>query len=114
MGIGFSSRRRFIGALGAAAAVGLLAACGKEPAPIGRPQYGQDAQHTGRSAHAGPRAVKLLRTFDTNNPGVETPEPGWTPDIQSSAAIGPDGMIYIGNYSGNVFALRDPASGDKL
>jgi outer membrane protein assembly factor BamB len=85
------------------------------PAPIGRPQYGQDAQHTGRSAHAGPRAVKLLRTFDTTNPGVDTPEPGWDKsDIQSSFAVGPDGMMYIGNYLGNVYALRDPGKGDKL
>jgi outer membrane protein assembly factor BamB len=181
MGSGFTSRRKFIGALGAAAAIGMLTACGREPetivvtpaaapptpasppqaptaaaapatgapatsaavasappaaspapaptatavlprptatvspAPIGRPQYGQDAQHTGRSAHAGPRTVKLLRSFDTSNPGVDTPEPGWDKsDIQSSAAIAPDGTIYVGNYSGNVFALRDPGKGDSL
>ncbi|HEY3108846.1 MAG TPA: PQQ-binding-like beta-propeller repeat protein [Chloroflexota bacterium] len=174
-----TSRRTFIGTLGALAALGALTACGKEPetivvtpaaspppptatpqavappapaaeppaqptavmaaspttapvaaspttapprptatvspAPVGRPQYGQDAQHTGRSAHAGPRAVKLLRSFDTTHPGVDTPEPGWTnSDIQSSFAVGPDGTMYVGNYSGNMHALRDPGKGDKL
>jgi outer membrane protein assembly factor BamB len=180
MGSGFTSRRKFIGALGALAALGALTACGKEPetievtpaaapppptavpaaaavtqsgspapaapppamvaspttasqavapsptavpqptatvspAPVGRPQYGQDAQHTGRSAHAGPRAVRLLRGFDTSNPGVDTPEPGWDkPDIQSSFAVAPDGTMYVSNMAGNVLALRDPGKGDRL
>jgi outer membrane protein assembly factor BamB len=85
------------------------------PAPVGRPQFGQDAQHTGRSAHAGPRAVRLLRSFDTTNPGVDTPEPGWDkPDIQSSFAVAPDGTMYVSNMAGNVLALRDPGKGDRL
>ena len=88
------------------------------PAPptTGRPQYQGDAQHTGRSPHLGPTSQPaLLRTFDTTNPGVDLPDPGWTnPDIQCSCAIGPDGTIYVGNYLGNVFALRDGAAADKL
>jgi outer membrane protein assembly factor BamB len=72
-----------------------------------------DPQHTGRSPHAGPRQAVLLRTFDTAR--VETPDPGDPrPEIQSSAAIGPDGTIYIGNFPGNLFALRDPGRGDTL
>jgi outer membrane protein assembly factor BamB len=36
-------------------------------------------------------------------------------DIQSSAAIGPDGTAYIGLHSGMLFALRDPAgAGNQL
>src|SRR5207248_6579706 len=74
-----------------------------------------DPQHTGRSPHAGPRQARLIRQVDTTNPGVETTDPGDPrPEIQSSAAIGPDGTIYIGNFPGNLFALRDPGSGDRL
>ena len=31
------------------------------------------------------------------------------PDFQSSSAIGPDGTIYIANFSGMLFALRNDA-----
>jgi len=76
--------------------------------------YQMDAQHSGRSPHAGPRQVRLLRTFDTSRPEL-TPDPGGPArDIQSSAAIGPDGTIYIGNFPGTLFALRDPGQGDAL
>jgi len=75
--------------------------------------YQMDPQHTGRSPHAGPRQLVLLRSFDTAN--VETADPGDPrPNIESSAAIGPDGTIYIGNFPGNLFALRDPGNGDRL
>jgi outer membrane protein assembly factor BamB len=79
----------------------------------GRPMYQMDPQHTGRSPHTGPRGAVLLRTFDSGS--FPTQDPAIPrPDIQSSAAIGSDGTIYIGNYPGNLFALRDPGSGDKL
>lgn len=86
------------------------------PPSLGRAQYAGDAQHTGRSPHSGPtQPPKLLRTFDTINPGVELVEPGFDKiDLQSSAAIGPDGTIYIGNFPGHLLALRDPGLGDKL
>lgn len=73
-------------------------------APVaGRPMYQLDLRHTGRSPHAGPRWARVLRRFDTTNPGVETPEPGDPrPDVQCSAAIAPDGTIYIGTFPGNL------------
>jgi len=84
------------------------------PLPIGRPMYQMDAQHSGRSPHIGPRNVMLLRTFNTSR--IEVPDPVFgTADIQSSAAIAPDGTAYIGLHRGTVFALRDPAgAGNQL
>ena len=84
------------------------------PLPIGRPMYQMDAQHSGRSPHIGPRNVMLLRTFNTSR--IEVPDPVFgSADIQSSAAIAPDGTAYIGLHSGTVFALRDPAgAGNQL
>jgi outer membrane protein assembly factor BamB len=84
------------------------------PSPIGRPMYQMDAAHSGRSPYIGPRHPLLLRTFDTSV--VPTPDPIFgTSDIQSSAAIGPDGTAYIGLHNGTVFALRDPAgAGNQL
>jgi outer membrane protein assembly factor BamB len=84
------------------------------PLPIGRPMYQMDAQHTGRSPHIGPRQPILLRTFDTSM--LEVPDPIFgNSDIQSSAAIAPDGTAYIGLHSGTLFALRDPAgAGNQL
>ena len=74
-----------------------------------------DAQHTGRSSYAGPTDPVQLRTFDTLNPGVPTDQPGDPrPDIQSSASVGADGTIYLGNFRGNLEALRDPGSGQSL
>ena len=82
----------------------------------GRPMYQMDAQHTGRSPYTGPRQMTLLRSFDTAS--FDTPNPGDPPaqrlNIESSAAIAPDGTIYLGNFRGNLFALRDPGSGDRL
>jgi outer membrane protein assembly factor BamB len=84
------------------------------PLPIGRPMYQMDPQHTGRSPHIGPRQPILLRTFDTSV--VDVPDPIFgNSDIQSSAAIAPDGTAYIGLHSGTVWALRDPAgAGNQL
>jgi len=84
------------------------------PLPIGRPMYQMDAQHTGRSPSIGPRQPILLRAFNTSQ--VEVPDPVFgTADIQSSAAVGPDGTAYIGLHSGTLFALRDPAgAGNQL
>jgi len=77
--------------------------------------YQMDAQHTGRSAYAGPQQVVKLRSYDTANPGIETQEPGDPrSEIQSSAAIDSDGTIYVGNFPGNLFALRDPGQGEAL
>jgi outer membrane protein assembly factor BamB len=76
--------------------------------------YQMDAQHTGRSPYVGPRQPLLLRTFNTSV--VEVPDPVFgNADIQSSAAIAPDGTAYIGLHSGTVFALRDPVgAGNQL
>ncbi len=72
-----------------------------------------DSQHTGRSPYAGPTNPVSLRTFDTLSPPTDQPgDP--RPDIQSSAAVGADGTIYIGNFQGNLEALRDPGSGQSL
>lgn len=82
-------------------------------ASAGKLMYQMDPQHTGRSPHRGPRQAKVLRTFDTLS--VNTPNPGDPrPNIESSAAIGPDGTMYLGNFPGNMLALRDPGSGDSL
>jgi outer membrane protein assembly factor BamB len=80
------------------------------PALVGRPMYQMDAQHSGRSSHAGPRDPILRRSFETAN---FLTRDGSTPtsDIQSSAAIAPDGTIYLANHLGVLFALRDPRRG---
>src|SRR5262249_12099564 len=137
----FSTRRSYrqvalAAALGGAA---LLAACQQpnkpapivvapratEPAPVattvaptpaptalaGRPQYQMNAQHTGRSPYSGPNAPRLLRSFDSAAMPVQAPgDP--RPEIQSSAAIAPDGTIYVGTFRGTLLALRDPGTGD--
>src|SRR6266511_3632877 len=84
------------------------------PAPrqVGRPMYQMDAQHTGRSPNRGPREPKLMRSFNTGNFQIRdgsTTTPN--PDIQSSAAVGSDGTIYLANHQGVLFALRDPHTG---
>lgn len=95
------------GRSGSAAAAAVAA---NQPA---KAMYQLDAQHSGRSPFVGPRQAVLLRTFDTTT--IDTPEPGDPqPDIQGSTAIGADGTIYVGNFTGNVFALRDPGSGSSL
>ena len=82
----------------------------------GKPMYQHDAQHTGRSPHNGPRQASLLRRFDTTLP-ENLPSDAATPrsDFQSSSAIGPDGTIYVANFPGVLFALRDsPSARDQL
>ncbi len=78
--------------------------------------YQQDAQHTGRSPYAGPREANLKRRFDAvlpQNLASDAPTP--RSDFQSSSAIGPDGTIYIANFPGVLFALRDsPTAKDQL
>src|SRR5579864_1882485 len=85
-----------------------------QQAPVGRPMYQMDAQHSGRSPYIGPRQPLLLRTFNTSV--VPTPDPIFdSNDIQSSAAIAADGTAYIGLHNGTLFALRDPAgAGNQL
>jgi outer membrane protein assembly factor BamB len=78
--------------------------------------YQQDPQHTGRSPYAGPRQANILRRYDTSTPD-NLPADALIPrdDFQSSSAIGPDGTIYVANFPGVLFALRDSASaGDQL
>jgi outer membrane protein assembly factor BamB len=76
--------------------------------------YQMDASHSGRSPYIGPHQPLLLRTFNTSV--VPTPDPVFgSSDIQSSAAIGPDGTAYIGLHNGTLFALRDPSgAGNQL
>jgi outer membrane protein assembly factor BamB len=76
--------------------------------------YQMDAEHSGRSPYVGPRKPLLLRTFNTSV--VPTPDPVFgSADIQSSAAIAPDGTAYIGLHNGTLFALRDPpGAGNQL
>jgi hypothetical protein len=80
------------------------------------PQYQMDPQHTGRSPYTGPRGLRLLRSFQADQPQfLPGDAPNHTPDFQSSAAIGPDGTIYIGFHGGTLFALRDsPSAQDRL
>src|SRR5438067_2031850 len=86
------------------------------PVAAGKPMYQHDAQHTGRSPYPGPRQASVVRRFDTSLPQNMPPNPA-TPraDFQSSSAIGPDGTIYIANFPGVLFALRDSlAARDQL
>jgi large repetitive protein len=78
--------------------------------------YQHDPQHTGRSPYAGPRQATVLRRFDMSLPQNMPPNPATTrADIQSSSAIGPDGTIYMANFPGVLFALRDsPTASDQL
>jgi outer membrane protein assembly factor BamB len=81
-------------------------------AAAGKPMYQQDAQHTGRSPYAGPRQQpRLLRRFDTSLPANMPADPIIPrDDFQSTSAIGPDGTIYIANFPGMLFALKNSAT----
>jgi len=73
--------------------------------------YQQDPRHTGRSPYAGPRQARVVRRFDMSLPQNMPPDPvSPRPDVQSTSAIGPDGTIYIANFAGALFALRDSAA----
>jgi outer membrane protein assembly factor BamB len=75
--------------------------------------YQMDPQHSGRSPHAGPLKPAVLRAFDLSQ--LETREPGDPrQNVESSAAVGPDGTIYLGHFPGNLVALRDPGRGNAL
>jgi outer membrane protein assembly factor BamB len=78
--------------------------------PPVRSQFQMDAQHSGRSYYAGPRAGAWRRSFDSS-PSVQDDA---DPDIQASAAIGQDGTMYVGTVSRGLLALRDPGDGDDL
>src|SRR5438270_7725748 len=70
------------------------------PVAAGKPMYQHDAQHTGRSPHAGPRQATVQRRFDTSQPQY-MPADAAIPrdDFQSSSAIGPDGTIYVAHFA---------------
>lgn len=72
--------------------------------------FQMNAQHTGRSPYAGPRAPVLLRTFQLPAPTEAHP----AVDVQGETAIAPDGTIYLGSHAGVMAALRDPGSGSDL
>jgi outer membrane protein assembly factor BamB len=77
--------------------------------------YQVDAQHTGRSQYAGPRQGNVLRRYDMSTPDNLPADTNSRADVQSSSAIGPDGTIYVGNFAGLLFALRDsPTAKDQL
>ncbi|MFN0073637.1 MAG: PQQ-binding-like beta-propeller repeat protein [Chloroflexota bacterium] len=102
------------------AAASPAAAAPLAPSPVagissaaGHPMYQVNARHTGLSQYTGPRRAVLVRSFESST--YPTEEPGNArADVQSAAAIGGDGTIYISNFQGNLFALRDPGSGNAL
>src|SRR5205823_564422 len=79
---------------------GVVASASPSPAVaagsvVGKPMYQMDAQHTGRSPHTGPHRLAIARTFNTNQPDLRPADAlGPGPALQSSTAIGPDGIIY--------------------
>jgi outer membrane protein assembly factor BamB len=77
--------------------------------------YQMDAQHTGRSPFEGPRRAILQRTFDTGQAEFRPDDAAApTPDIQSSIAAGADGTVYVTNYPGYLFALKDGSAQNRL
>ena len=79
------------------------------------PMYQMDARHTGQSPFEGPRRAVLQRTFDTGQPEFR-PEDAAAPtaDIQSAISVGPDGTIYLTNFPGFLFALKDSTASNRL
>ncbi len=78
--------------------------------------YQTDAQHSGRSPFAGPRQARVLRSFNTKTPD-QIPSDAIIPfdDFQSSSVVGADGTIYVANFPGVLFALRNsPSASDQL
>jgi outer membrane protein assembly factor BamB len=77
--------------------------------------YQMNPQHTGRSPYAGPERVALRQSVDTASLSRSLVDPGDPRfEIQSSAAIAQDGTIYIGNFPGELLALRDSDARDGL
>jgi outer membrane protein assembly factor BamB len=77
--------------------------------------YQMDPQHTGRSPHAGPRRLTLLRSFNAGDPSLrpaDTLIPSF--DVQSATIVGSDGTIYVTTLGGQVFALRDGSAANQL
>jgi outer membrane protein assembly factor BamB len=94
-------------AAAAPAAAPSTSASGQQPA---KQMYQQDAQHSGRSAFAGPREASpsVQRRYDTSTkdnlpPDATTPRT----DYQSSGVVGADGTFYVADFPGVLFALRD-------
>jgi outer membrane protein assembly factor BamB len=59
----------------------------------------------------GPRQPSVQRTFNMSAP-ENLPSDATQPraDVQSSSVVGPDGTIYISNFAGVLFALRNSAA----
>src|SRR4051812_48826884 len=93
-------KRSLLGVLLALALVQGASAAG--PAAGGKPMFQDNPQHTGLSRYVGPSAAALVARFDTRRPGEQRA------DIQSAPVVGPDGTIYIGNFSGTLSAFRVP------
>src|SRR5262245_5728524 len=91
-------KRSLLGVLLALALVQVASAAG--PAAGGKAMFQDNPQHTGLSQYAGPSAAALVGRFDTRQPGEQRA------DIQSAPVVGPDGTIYIGNFSGTLSAFR--------
>jgi outer membrane protein assembly factor BamB len=98
-----------------AAAPRALSTGGQQPA---KQMYQQDAQHSGRSAFAGPQQASASdkRRYDTST-SDNIPSDATTPraDYQSSGVVGADGTFYVANFPGVLFAFRDdPTASDRL
>ena len=76
--------------------------------PDGRPAHRSQPAHRPAPADAAAHVQHVARST--------SPDPIFgNADIQSSAAIAPDGTAYIGLHSGTLFALRDPVgAGNQL
>ncbi len=86
---------------------------GSQPA---KQMYQQDAQHSGRSAFAGPTQASVLRRYDTSTPD-NIPSDAATPraDYQSSGVVGADGTFYIADFPGVLYAVNNsPTASDQL
>jgi outer membrane protein assembly factor BamB len=74
--------------------------------------YQQDAQHSGRSAFAGPGTqASVLRRYDTSTPD-NIPSDATTPraDYQSSGVVGADGTFYVADFPGVLFAIQNSST----
>jgi outer membrane protein assembly factor BamB len=86
---------------------------GATPPPVqGKPQLQEDAQHTGRSPYAGPRQLKLARTYQAPLP-TDPATNQQKADVQSDAVVGADGTIYLSTFAGLLLALANSGS-DQL